>query len=143
MTLPLKITITFVILLLFQNEDLRCYQKCCRYKPRHVHHCRVYRKCIMRMVCISSMLFGHSQMKLQIMLIYDSFPLCVRSSLLLDRQLCGAWKFKHFLSSSSIWSTYLLSLISIFELLLIGMQDTLSVLTHFFDDTIFSGPRGM
>ncbi len=34
-----------------QGGDLRYCQKCSHYKPPRAHHCRVCRRCVLRMVC--------------------------------------------------------------------------------------------
>lgn len=33
-----------------QGGDLRYCQKCCHYKPPRAHHCRVCKRCVLRMV---------------------------------------------------------------------------------------------
>lgn len=35
-----------------QGGDLRYCQKCSHYKPPRAHHCRVCKRCVLRMVCM-------------------------------------------------------------------------------------------
>lgn len=109
-----------------KGGDLRYCQKCSNYKPPRAHHCRVCKRCVLRMdhhcIWINNCV-GHANYKIFFVFIVFAVVSCIYSSVLLVGSLTNDSQNDGQQSADSYRTVYVIS-----GLLLVPLTITLSVL---------------
>ncbi|XP_022743642.1 probable protein S-acyltransferase 16 [Durio zibethinus] len=109
-----------------KGGDLRYCQKCSHFKPPRAHHCRVCKKCVLRMdhhcIWISNCV-GHSNYKVFFVFIVYAVIACIYSLVLLVGSITNDSQKDEQQSADSFRITYVIS-----GLLLVPLSVALSVL---------------
>lgn len=61
----LRIFVSLLGLCYLQGGDLRYCQKCSHFKPPRAHHCRVCKRCVLRMVCSTEHFMFHAKLNIK------------------------------------------------------------------------------
>lgn len=111
---------------LCQGGDLRYCQKCSHYKPPRAHHCRVCKRCVLRMdhhcIWISNCV-GHANYKVFFIFVLYAVVACIYSMVLLVGSLTNDSLEDELQTGGSFRTAYVIS-----GLLLVPLSVALSVL---------------